>query len=84
MINNLLQNWKTTSAGLIMIAGSVIHLVFSVRAGTANENTWTIAITAIIGGIGLLLAGDAAASVQKSDMVPPVDTKAKPADTPKV
>ena len=84
MIKTLISNWKTTSAGLIMIAGSVIHLVFSVRAGTANENTWTIAITAIIGGIGLLLAGDAAASVQKSDMVPPVDTKANPADTPKV
>lgn len=62
-----------------MIAGSVVHLVFSVR----NENTWTAAIIAIVGGIGLLLAGDATASVQKVD-VAPVDSAVKPADTPKV
>ena len=78
MIKNLLANWKTTSAGLIMISGSIIHLVFSIRAHTANENTWTIAITAIIGGIGLLLAGDASASqpIDKTAMpTPPLDTK---------
>lgn len=67
MIKNLVTNWKTTSAGLTMIVGSVVHLVFSVKSGSANENTWTIALTAMIGGIGLLLAGDASVSVQKTD-----------------
>jgi hypothetical protein len=62
MIKNLIANWKTTSAGLLMISGSVIHLIFSIRAHTANENTWTIAVTAIIGGLGLLVAGDASQS----------------------
>jgi hypothetical protein len=66
MIRNLLNNWKTTSAGLLMIAGSVVHLVFAVKAGTANENAWTIAITAILGGIGLLVAGDASATQGQS------------------
>jgi hypothetical protein len=67
MIKNLIANWKTTSAGLTMIVGSAVHLVFSVKSGSANENTWTIALTAMIGGIGLLLAGDASVSVQKTD-----------------
>ena len=66
-IQRLITNWKTTSAGIIMIAGSIVHLVFSVKASNANENTWTITITAIVGGLGLLLAGDATASVQKTD-----------------
>lgn len=59
MIKNLIANWKTTSAGLIMIGGSIIHLVFAVRAKTANENTWTMTLTGIVGGVGLLAAGDA-------------------------
>ena len=68
MIKHMLANWKTTSAGIIMIAGSIIHLVFSIRAGSDNENTWTIAVTAIVGGVGLLLAGDAGQSVQKNEV----------------
>ncbi len=60
-MQNLLKNWKTTSAGLIMIIGSAVHLVFTVKDGTANENTWTISLTAIVGGIGLIFAGDSSA-----------------------
>ena len=72
-IQNLLANWKTTSAGLTMIVGSTVHLIFQVRAGTANENTWTISLTAIIGGIGLLVAGDASAPAQPPLTAPPAD-----------
>ena len=50
-----------------MIIGSVVHLVFTVKSGTANENTWTISLTAIIGGIGLLVAGDSTTSVSKDE-----------------
>ena len=64
VINALFQNWKTTSAGLIMMTGSVVHLVFQLKAGTANENTWTIAVSTLVGGIGLLVAGDGSQSVQ--------------------
>jgi hypothetical protein len=66
MIQKLFAHWKTTSAGLLMILGSVVHLVFSVRAHTADENTWTISLTAIIGGIGLMFSGDAANSEKNS------------------
>lgn len=65
MIKNLINNWKTTSAGLLMIIGSIVHLVFAVREKTADENTWTISLTAIVGGIGLIVAGDASATPEK-------------------
>jgi hypothetical protein len=62
MIQKLFAHYKTTSAGLVMILGSVVHLVFAVRAHTADENTWTISLTAIVAGIGLLVSGDASNS----------------------
>jgi hypothetical protein len=58
MIKQLIQNWKTTSMGLTAILGSIIHLVFAVRAHTADENSWTIMVVAVIGGLGLIFAGD--------------------------
>jgi hypothetical protein len=58
-MKNLLQNWKTTSAGLSMILGSVVHLGFAIKNHTADETTWTTTSIAIIGGLGLLFAGDA-------------------------
>lgn len=64
-MNRLLQNWKTTSAGGLMVAGGVVHLVFAVRAKTATEETWMGCVTAIFGGIGLIFAGDASNSQQK-------------------
>ena len=61
-IQNLIRNWKTTSAGLTMIAGSIIHLVFKLLAHSSDEATWNITVIGIIGGMGLILAGDASAS----------------------
>lgn len=67
MIKNLTTNWKTTSAGLAMIISSVIHLVFAVSHKTADEATWTTALMGIVGGIGLLAAGDSATSSANHD-----------------
>ncbi len=67
MLKNLIANWKTTSAGAIMIIGSIVHVIFSMRTGTATEGVWTASLTAIVAGIGLILAGDAAASVTKEE-----------------
>jgi hypothetical protein len=66
MIKDLLKNWKTTSAGLTMIIGSVVHLVFAVKGGTANEMVWTVSLTAIVGGLGLVFAGDSSVSAAAS------------------
>lgn len=62
MIQNLLTNWKTTSAGLAMIISSTVHLVYAVAHGAADESTWTTGLMGIVGGIGLVAAGDATAS----------------------
>lgn len=67
-IQNLIRNWKTTSAGLTMIAGSIIHLVFKMLAHSADEATWNISIIGIIGGVGLILAGDASASADAKQL----------------
>ena len=61
-MKNLLVNWKTTSAGLIMISSAVIHLIFQIKGHTADENAWMIAVLATIGGAGLIFAGDSTIS----------------------
>lgn len=58
MITQLLKNWKTTSAGLLLAGGSIIHLIFSIHSKTADENTFTIAFASVVGGLGLMFAGD--------------------------
>jgi hypothetical protein len=70
-MSTLFQNWKTTSAGVTAIAGSVIHLVFELRSGHADENAWSIAVAGILLGIGLMLAGDASQSQPKQPTAPP-------------
>lgn len=59
MIQNLLSNWKTTSAGLGIVTTAIIHLVFQIKAGNNSEETWTVTVGGILGGIGLITAGDA-------------------------
>lgn len=52
-------SWKTTSAGLAMILGSLIHIGFAIKNKTVTEAELTTAITVILGGIGLMVARDA-------------------------
>jgi len=59
IIQQLLKNWKTTSAGFLLIGGSVIHLAFCIKARAADESVWTITLASITGGLGLMFAGDA-------------------------
>lgn len=59
MFQYLLDNWKTTSAGLTTIIGSVVHLIFSINSGTATETVWTVSLTAIVLALGLIFARDA-------------------------
>jgi hypothetical protein len=65
MMKKLLNNWKTTAAGLTMIGSSVIHLAFQIRAHEVNENAVTIAFLGVLGGCGFIFAGDASASQPK-------------------
>ncbi len=49
-------NWKTTSAGLIMIIGAISSFFFI--EGKLTQAELMIQITAILGGLGLLFAKD--------------------------
>jgi hypothetical protein len=64
MIQRLIANWKTTSAGVIMIIGAIVHLFFN---RPLTEPMVMMGVTAIIGGLGLLFAGDANVSAVAAD-----------------
>lgn len=68
-IQNMLKNWKTTSAGLTMIIGSVVHLIFAIRGHIATEGVWTATFVAVCSGAGLLFAGDASKSKDDHDQL---------------
>jgi len=51
-----MKNYKTTSAGLVMIIGGIASMAYSWKH--LNPETITAHITGILGGIGLLLAKD--------------------------
>ena len=55
-MKNLAKNWKTTSAGVVMIIGAIVRL--AVHQGTFSEELIMGAVIAVIGGIGLIVAKD--------------------------
>ena len=57
---NIGTSWKTTSAGITMIVGGITGLVFAIKANNLSESAISAAVTAVLGGIGLLFAKDAA------------------------
>lgn len=82
MIKSALKNWKTTSAGLTLAGGAVIHLIFAVKAGKADETTWTITLGAVLAGIGLMAAGDAGQSDALKDALARIDALENKAQNP--
>lgn len=54
-----MKNWKTTSAGISMITGAIVGVYFAIQANEVNEVVITAAVTAILGGIGLIVSTDA-------------------------
>lgn len=52
----MFKNWKTTSAGIIMIIGGICTLIFVNKPITPEAITG--AATAILGGLGLMFAKD--------------------------
>lgn len=81
MIQNLLTNWKTTSAGLTMLIGAWVHMAFVIKAHTANETDWTTALIATVAGVGLIAAGDAGTSATKVELATTRQEAAKAIET---
>lgn len=77
MLQRILTNWKTTSAGLVAIVGATVHIVYAIKQGTITEETWMSQIAIALAGFGLLAAGDAsqsAAATPESNATKPKDT----------
>ena len=55
---NIGTSWKTTSAGLTMILSGILGFVFGIKNHNLSDATITGSSTAIIGGVGLILAKD--------------------------
>ena len=53
-----MKNWKTTSTGITMVVGGVVGFYLAIKSNSVNEGTITGCLTAILGGIGLILAKD--------------------------
>jgi hypothetical protein len=51
-------SWKTTSMGLSMIIGAFVHLYFVAQKQALTESDVVIAVGAVLGGVGLLVARD--------------------------
>lgn len=73
-LKNLIANWKTTSAGLAMVVGGVVHFIFAFHAHSLTEADCTTTVLAIITGAGFIAAGDA-------DAAPPVNPPPPPAQS---
>ena len=55
---NFLKNWKTTSTGLLLIASGLARGYFAYQSGQINEEAVMTSTTAIVTGVGLVLAKD--------------------------
>jgi len=62
MIQNLLSNWRTTSAGLLTILGAIVNLVFAIKNHVDDQGTWMICFTQVLTGLGLMFSRDQAQS----------------------
>lgn len=51
-------SWKTTSAGILAIVGALVGLYFTIKNKTVTAESITGCVSAILVGIGLLLAKD--------------------------
>ncbi len=60
MLRNLFHNWKSTSAGITLIVGAIIHIIFLVLKKTpVTEADVMLAVGGILGGIGMIATADA-------------------------
>ncbi len=51
--------------GLLSIIGGIVRLVFAIKSSNVTEEAVMTIATTVLTGVGLILAGDASASVKK-------------------
>jgi hypothetical protein len=69
----MFKNWQTSSIGIGMILGVLVHLAFGCKNGTLTEADVTMQVPIILGGIGFLRTRDA--NVTSSSMGLPISAE---------
>jgi hypothetical protein len=54
----MMKDWKTTASGAAMILGALSTVLFAISKGAITQEVITGAMTAILGGVGLIFASD--------------------------
>ena len=54
-MKNFFASWKTSSAGLLMIIGAIVAMIYT---KPLDQTTLMATVSAVVGGIGLLFAKD--------------------------
>lgn len=70
-------SWKTTSAGLLAIAGGLVRMAFAIKSGNVTEEAVMTTITTIVTGIGLLVARDNNVTSEQAGAAKPEPTISK-------
>lgn len=84
MLNKILINWKSSSAGILLILGAVISIVYSISDNGRIEQAEMMAqITALLGGIGLLLSRDVGVSTERENGHPELEDAGERTDSNK-
>jgi len=65
----ILINWKTSSAGFLLIISGIVSIIYAVNeTGRAPDQSILMAqLTAIFGGLGLLLSRDVNVSTEATN-----------------
>lgn len=63
-MTNLINNWKTSSAGIVLILTGLIHIGFGILHKSINETDFTTTMVSIVTGVGLIVAGDGSKSAE--------------------
>lgn len=67
MIKHLFTNWKTTGVGVLLVVGSIVEIAYMMIEGKPVEKAEVkTVLAALLGGVGLLAAGDADKSQSKA------------------
>ncbi len=68
MLNKIIVNWKTSSAGIFAILGAIISIVYSINDdGRIGESELITQLSFIFAGIGLLLSRDIGISTEREN-----------------
>ncbi len=74
-MEKILVNWKTSSAGFLMLIGAVVSIVYPILQNRQppSQTELMTAITALFGGLGLILSRDIDKSTEATNGHPELE-----------